>query len=643
MRRLLLLAAVCLLLPTAGRGGSAVDPRTAYTPEQLSLIRTTTECKISPDGKTVAFTSTITGATELWTVPAVGGWPSQLTNLNENLSDISWSPDGRWIFFASDYGGNERPDLFRVPSAGGRVEKFTQGKLAHNEPRLSPDGSRLAFTADPDEPFVFQLNVMDLKTRKVSRLTREKVKVQQVVWSPDGKTIAVNRSGDEQKGELLLVDAATGTIQVIRPPGKDNNLVPARFSPVGKALLATARNENGFLQMAVIKLKSSATAGTPPEPDGPLAFIGPSDWDVVWARWTKDGIYFIRNEGGAAGLSFMSDPTGPAKRLLPADSWVAQVSLDEAGRHLAVLRGDVSRPPDVWVMSNSLKARNDNGRHNPVLKQITLSLMGGVRSEKLSQGEFVTYKSFDGKPIHALVLKPRAPRLGSPPPAVVYVHGGPNGQITQSFRTIYHVLTEAGFVVIAPNYRGSTGYGKPFEDANNLDWGGGDLKDVVAAVKHFAARGDIDPKRVGITGGSYGGYLTLMALGRTPNIWKAGVELYGMPDLVMDYYLAKTRFADWYHTEMGNPKTHAALYRERSPLMYLDDIKAPLLVFQGAGDTNVPKPESDLLVAMLRQLKKDYQYIVYPDEGHGFTRRKNLLDYYRRTTDFFTTKLGPKR
>ena len=161
--------------------------------------------------------------------------------------------------------------------------------------------------------------------------------------------------------------------------------------------------------------------------------------------------------------------------------------------------------------------------------------------------------------------------------------------------------------------------------------------------RHFGARGDIDSRRVGITGGSYGGYMTLMALCRTPATWTAGVELYGMPDLVMDYLLSKSRFADWYETEMGNPKTHAALFRERSPLPYLDDIKAPLLIFQGAGDSNVPRAESDLLVAVLKELKKPHQYIVYDDEGHGFTRRKNLVDHYRRTAEFFVRHLGGKR
>jgi dipeptidyl aminopeptidase/acylaminoacyl peptidase len=613
----------------------------AYTPEQLSLIRNTEEAHISPDGKTVAFTSTITGALELWTVPVAGGWPAQLTNLHEHVSDIGWSPDGKWLVFASDYGGNEIRDLYRLPAAGGRVEQLTKTKLSESEPRLSPHGRRLAFTADPERPFHFQLHVLDLKTRKTVQLTREKIKVQTPVWAPDGKTIAVTRSGDEQKGDLLLVDSRTGKTEVVKPQVKDGILWPARFAPDGKALLLTARNKAGFLQLAVLKLQKPAEAGRPPRPDGAPTLIGPGDWDVTGARWHKAGIYFLLNEGGATGLYFLPSPTGKPRRVLAPEGTIGQISLDGAGRHLALLREDVTRPADVWVLDKPNEPHFDKKGNG--LKQVTFSLMGGVKPAKLSRGELITYPSFDGKKITALVLKPRVNRLGSPPPAVVYAHGGPNGQVTLAFHTTFHVLAEAGFVVIAPNFRGSTGYGKAFEDANNKDWGGGDLKDLTAAVKYLAARGAIDPKRVGVTGGSYGGYLTLMALARTPKVWKAGVELYGMPDLVMDYLLSKSRFADWYETEMGNPKTHAALYRARSPLPYLDEIRAPLLVFQGAQDSNVPRAESDLLVAVLRELKKPYQYVVYPDEGHGFTRRKNLLDCYRRTTAFFVKHLGKKK
>jgi dipeptidyl aminopeptidase/acylaminoacyl peptidase len=614
--------ALFLVVPTA-----PASERRPYTAEQLTLIRNTAEGRISPDGKTVAFVSDVTGALELWTVPARGGWPIQLTALNECVADVRWSPDSQWLVFTSDYGGNERRDLYRVPAGGGDVEKLTDTKLSESEPRISPDGKRLAFLADPDADFDFQLHVMDLDTRKVTRLTKEPIKIQAPLWSPDGRTIAVTRSGDDQKGDLLLIDVATGAKVVIAPPTRGTILWARAFAPDGKSLAVIAPNEKGFDQLALVKLT---------DPPGKPVFFGPGDWDVSEPRWTKDGLWFLRNEGGATSLGFLSSPEAKWEKVLPARGMIHTLSTDALGRRLSLMREDVTRPADVWLMDTA----PEKGTQADSLKQVTFSLLGGVKPEELSPGEMVTYESCDKTKIHALLVKPKVARLGSPPPAVVYVHGGPSAQHTLTFDPLIQLLAEQGFAVIAPNYRGSTGYGRAFEDANNKDWGGGDLKDLVAAVKHFGEHGDIDPKRVGITGGSYGGYMTLMALAKTPDVFAAGAEFYGMPDLVMDYLLSKSRFADWYETEMGNPKRDAALFRERSPLPYLDDIKAPLLVFQGANDSNVPKAESDLLVAILKELKKPHEYIVYEDEGHGFTRRKNILDSSKRTAEFFVKHLG---
>jgi dipeptidyl aminopeptidase/acylaminoacyl peptidase len=627
---LLFLLIACPSLPAA--------ERRPYTAEQLTLVRNTGECRLSPDGKTVAFVSDATGAPELWTVPAKGGWPEQLTSLGERVSDVRWSPDGKWLVFASDYGGNERRDLYRVPAEGGEVEQLTDTKLSETSPRISPDGKRLAFLADPDADFDFQLHVMDLATKKVTRLTREAVKVHSPLWSADGRTIAVTRSGDEQKGDLLLVDADTGAKVAVAPPVKGTILWPGAFAPDGKSLVVVAPNATGFDQLALLKLADAPEAGKPPRPDGAPKFIGPSDWDVSEPRWTKGGLWFLRNEGGATSLCLLESPEAKWQTVLPARGMIHTLSADAAGRRLALMREDVTRPADAWLMDTA----PETGTRADSLRQVTFSLLGGVKPDELSRGEMMTYESFDKTKIHALFVKPKVARLGSPPPAVVYIHGGPNAQQTLSFDPLVQLLAEQGFAVIAPNYRGSTGYGRAFEDANNKDWGGGDLKDLLAAVKHFGGRGDIDPKRVGITGGSYGGYMTLMALAKTPDVFAAGAEFYGMPDLVMDYLLTKSRFGDWYETEMGNPKRDAALFRERSPLPYLDDIKAPLLVFQGANDSNVPKAESDLLVAVLKELKKPHEYIVYDDEGHGFTRRKNVLDSSKRTAAFFVKHLGKK-
>jgi dipeptidyl aminopeptidase/acylaminoacyl peptidase len=612
--------------------------RLPYTPAQLAFVRRIDSCRLSPDGKTVAFVSDATGSPELWIIPAAGGWPTQLTELKEAVGDVHWSPDGKWLVFTTDYGGNERDDIYRVPADGGKVEKLTDTPdIGEQEPRFSPDGKRLAFIADPASDFKTDLFVMDLVERKPKQLTREAVNVTSPRWSRDGTLIAATRSGDGEHGELLLVDPATGATSVIEPPVKKGIAWPAAFAPDGEALLLMARNADGFNQLAVLKL-AKREEGKPPRGAGTITFLGPGKWDVSEARWTKEGIYFLRNEGGATSLNFLAYPPGEKEDtfrvLLPAAGRLHGLSLDRDGKTCALLREDVTHPADVFVAATSdVKAG----------KQITFSLLGGVKAEALSPGKMEAYESFDKTKIHALVVRPRVERLGSPPPAVVFVHGGPDSQKALGFDPFIQLLAEQGIAVIAPNYRGSTGYGKKFEDLNNKDWGGGDLKDLVAAVRHFGAQGVIDPKRVGITGGSYGGYMTLMALSRTPEVWAAGVERYGMPDLVMDFMLTRKGMRDWYETEMGNPKTDGALFRERSPLAYLGDIKAPLLIFQGANDANVPRAESDLLAAVLKEQKKEYEYIVYSDEGHGFQRRKNLLDYYRRTSAFFVRHLKQKQ
>lgn len=192
------------------------------------------------------------------------------------------------------------------------------------------------------------------------------------------------------------------------------------------------------------------------------------------------------------------------------------------------------------------------------------------------------------------------------------------------------------------NYRGSQGYGKAFEDLNNKDWGGGDLKDFKAVVDHFIAQGLVDKTKIGITGGSFGGYLSYIALTKNADYYAAGVPCYGMVDLIADYNLVKDRWGLWYETEMGTPKTDSLLLVDRSAIHFIDKLKAPILIFQGANDTNVPQWSSDLFVAKLKKLKKPVDYVVYPDEGHGFTKRVNRIDYTQKTVDFFKHNLSSK-
>lgn len=596
------------------------SPRSSYSPERLALVRDVSEARISPDGRGVAFITDITGALEVWTVPSPGGWPLQVSSLGQQAGGLRFSPDGGKILFESDFGGNERPDLYLVDSEGGAVENLTSSTQAETGPRFSPDGRRIAFTSDPGRPFLFQLMVMDLSERKPVQLTHEAANVHFPVWSPDGRSIAVTRSGDDEKGDLLLVDAFDGKLRVVPPPVAGGILIPEEYAPDSRSLLCLARNPTGFLQLYLLELAS-----------GQGRFLGPSEWDVDQAVFhPAAGIIYSRDEGGASALYRLRDPDSKPETLLPRGGRIEEFDLDESGKSLAYLWSDSRHAPDAWVLDL------ETGGSRPV----TRSMLGGVKPEDLSRAEIISYPSFDHRTIHALYLRPKVPRLGNPPPAVVVVHGGPDWQTFDDFSPMRQALAEAGFAVIAPNYRGSSGYGRQFQELNHKDWGGGDRQDLIAGVRYLAAGKEIDPRRVGITGGSYGGYMTLLALAKSQGEWAAGVEAYGMPDLVQDYEITKDRFGDWYETQMGTPQTHAKLFHERSAVNFLDGIKAPLLIFQGANDTNVPRAESELIYGKLKGRGSPVELVVYPDEGHGFTKRANRTDYYKKTVDFFVRRLA---
>jgi dipeptidyl aminopeptidase/acylaminoacyl peptidase len=595
--------------------------RPAHPPKRLALVRQVTEVASSPDGRTAYFVTDITGDLELWSVPSKGGWPVQLTDLGQQVTGVTVSPDGKSVAFASDYGGDERPDLFVVPAAGGEVLQVTASTRAETGPAWSPDGTKIAYTADPDEEFVYELFVLDLATKESRRLTRERENLHHPVWSPDGRFIAAVRTGDDRSGPLVIAAADGSSVRRIAPPVEGGILIPAAWSKDGKSLLCLAEDAEGFHTLHLLNPVTGAGR-----------FIGPKGWDIEKAEWTKAGIVFTRNEGGASSLHLMRTPKSRPELLRAAKGRIEDFDLDDTGGRALLVWSDSSRAPDVWRLDLKTKA----------LTQITRSMAPGIDAAGLSKGAIIRYPSFDGRGIHAVYLEPVEKRLGTPPPLVVMVHGGPDWQSFDDFQPMRQSLAEAGFAVLAPNFRGSTGFGRKFLDLNRKDWGGGDRKDLIAGVNHLAAKGLADPKRVGITGGSYGGYMTLFALAKNQGEWAAGVAAYGMPDLVLDYELSKSRFAPWYEVQMGNPKSDAALFKERSAITYLDDLKAPLLIFQGANDTNVPLAEAELVYERLKKLKRDPRLVVYPDEGHGFTRRKNLVDYYEKTTAFFRDKLGSR-
>ena len=271
------------------------------------------------------------------------------------------------------------------------------------------------------------------------------------------------------------------------------------------------------------------------------------------------------------------------------------------------------------------------------VRRVTDNMLGGLRERDLATSELVSYPTWDGRDIGAWLYRPkRRGRL----PVVLSIHGGPETQERPWYQPFYQYLVSRGIAVLAPNIRGSTGYGKTFQTLIHRDWGGGDLKDFEHAARWLREQDWVDADRIGVYGGSYGGFATLSCVTRLPEYWAAAVDVVGPSNLVTFAKAVPPTWRRFMDKWVGNPDTEADFLMERSPITYVENVRAPLLVLQGANDPRVVKGESDQMVERLRELGREVEYVVFDDEGHGFTKRENQQRAFRLAADWFEQHLS---
>jgi dipeptidyl aminopeptidase/acylaminoacyl peptidase len=299
---------------------------------------------------------------------------------------------------------------------------------------------------------------------------------------------------------------------------------------------------------------------------------------------------------------------------------------------LLLLHEDSSHPQELYRLEP-----------NSSLIQITHNANKTLENIVLPKSQLVTYRSFDGRMISAFVWVPFNLKRDGKAAAVVLPHGGPTGQVVDSFNRNAELLASRGFLVIAPNVRGSTGYGIEFQNANIKDLGGSDLKDEIAGVDFLKATGFIDSKRVGIWGGSYGGYMTLMAIGKAPNVWSAAVDEYGILNWLTMLQHEDPSLQEYEKVLLGDPVKDRAIYEASSPLQYIRNETAPLLVLQGENDIRVPREEAEQVVGILKAEGHTVDAVYYPEEGHGFVKREHQRDELTRSVDWLQKYLQGAR
>ena len=568
----------------------------------------------SPDGRRICFASNASGRQNLWIVDSRGGWPLQLTVSDQRQIPGGWSPDGKWITFQSDYDGDEQWDLFAVSTETGEVRNLTRTPdVSEESPRWSPDGKLLAYVSKPKAGASYEIHVMDFKTGRIRAITKNTPKEfsnHDPIWSPDGRRLAFTRHRADQKADILLVaDLRSGATRRVGPEGGEHNYHAADWSPDGRRLLITSNALNRFSNVALLDVKSRA-----------IEWITQETWECDAGEFRGRFIAYETNLDGNSRI-FVYDVKTRKRKPLGAKSGLNSLgseAFSPDGKRVLYTSSGPRRPSDLCIGS----------------RRVTNSLLAAMNPADMVEPYLAHYRSRDALTISAFLYVPYNLKKNRRNPAIVYVHGGPSSQYMNGFNRSVQYLVNHGYVVIAPNYRGSTGYGKDFEERNRFDMGGGDLSDVVEAAHFLESTGYVDRGRIALMGGSYGGYMTMMGLTKRPEVWAAGVAIVPFVNWFTELAHEDPALREWDLATMGDPVANRRLYEDRSPIYSIDEIRAPLLVLAGGNDPRCPKEESDQVAQAIRARGGVVEYKFYEEEGHSFSRLENSIDSFERTVAF---------
>ena len=476
----------------------------------------------------------------------------------------------------------------------------------------------------PKTASVADIAVMDWNTHAVRNLTSEKTADHlwsSPVWSPDGRFIYATR------GNIAFTDSSVYRIEVsnankeeLTPHQGNARNSTSSVSPDGRTLLLTSDRPGGYPNVALLDVATKQTT-----------WVTDVEWEAEAGNFSPDGksfTYTINEDGRSDAYVGDTSTRKGAKLNLPEglNGFAGDPTpYSSDSSRLLIYRQSSTEPADFWVYD--LKEKK--------VRQLSFSAIASLQDAKIPAAQLVHYKSFDGKTISAFFWLPYNLKRDGSNPGIVLPHGGPTGQTVDSFNRAVITLVSRGYAVIAPNVRGSTGYGMEFQKANVKDLGGGDLEDEVFARKFMLDTGYVDEKKVGIMGGSYGGYMTLMAIGKKPDLWAAAVEQYGIINWLTMLEHESPVLQEYEKSLLGDPVKDREVYDNASPIKYLRNAKAPLLVLQGENDIRVPKEEAEQVVSIYKETGKTVDAHFYPQEGHGFAKRENQIDAIRRTVAWF--------
>ncbi|MGD9710592.1 MAG: prolyl oligopeptidase family serine peptidase [Thermomicrobiales bacterium] len=609
-------------------GGQPVATKLTYQ-DYANVISYGPAIDFSPDGNEVAYTSNASGQFNLWVQPLDGGEARQLTRYTDKaVRDLAWSPVGDQVLFTADTQGDEKHQLYLIDPAGSESEKSltdrpdVQYVLAQGG-AWSPDGHDIAYAGNDREPTAQDAIIREVHTGEIERPLMDGRVYFPVGWSPDGKKLTVIDARSNTELLPLVVDIETGIATPLAAADEPAVYAPGPWKGDGSGYWMLTDKGREYTGLAFVDAAS-----------GEISWVLQLEWDVETVAASKDGKYLAWsvNEDGYSRLHLQALDSGEEISLpeLPGGVLKSALVFSPAGDKLAFQFEQATQPAEIYLLDIA----------SGEIRQLTESRLADFSQMTMVAPDLVRFEAFDGLQIPAWLFRPEG---DGPFPVVYSIHGGPEYQErpTYAYRGLYQYLLSQGIGVLATNIRGSSGYGKSYQKLIHRDLGGNDVKDFEAAAKFLRTVDWVDPQRIAVFGGSYGGFAVLTCLSRLPEYWAAGVDIVGPSNLVTMLKSFPPTWKEMAKTTFGDVDTEEEDLLRRSPITYVDQIVAPLFVIQGANDPRVVKSESDQIVEQLRSRGVDVRYDVYDDEGHGFTRKENELKAMGDSAAFLTEHLLP--
>ncbi len=582
--------------------------------------------RFSADETKLLVTSDESGIFNLHEIDIKSGTKKALTNsTEESFFAIDYVPGSNALLYSSDKGGNEISHIYKLEEDGSTTDLTPGEKEKANFAGWSTDRKTMYYMSNKRDEQFFDLYKMKVGDWKPEMIYQNNDGTNIDDFSDDESIYALSKIITTSENKLWLYNKKTKKRTEISDPNTTGTYGSSGFSNDGKYFYYTTNADSEFRYLVEYEIET-----------GESKKLFQTDWDVMYSYLSKDEKYRVIgvNEDGKNTLQIIDNKDG---KIVPfpqiKDGDVTSVSISPTEKNMRLSVGTSKAPGNTYVY-NFESAK---------LTKLTETLNTEINPGDLVAAEVIRYKSFDGLEIPSIYYKPINATADNKVPALVWVHGGPGGQSRTGYSSLIQYLVNHGYAVLAVNNRGSSGYGKSFHKMDDKNHGEKDLQDCIYGKKWLQSQDYIDGEKIGIIGGSYGGYMTMAAMTFTPDEFKTGVNIFGVTNWlrtlrsIPPYWES---FRNALYEEVGNPETADSIRLHKiSPLFHAHNVKNPIMVLQGANDPRVLQIESDEIVAAVKKNNVPVEYVVFEDEGHGFVKKENEIKGYGAILEFLNNHL----